>query len=89
MIKRAFLDGESPQVIAVGGIYKPRTITTDLKTGRVYWADQYKKSVEYCESDGQRRAILRRLSITGLYSVELYKVMTYRKYILSIKQESA
>ncbi|XP_064608887.1 low-density lipoprotein receptor-related protein 6-like [Liolophura sinensis] len=43
LVKRARLDGDSPRVLAVGGLYRPRGLTIDIQTGKIYWVDRTKR----------------------------------------------
>lgn len=74
LVKRARLDGDSPRVIAMGGLYQPIALTIDIETGRIYWVDKRKEAVEYCGSDGSQRNVLRKVNSLKFDSIAYYQV---------------
>ncbi|XP_064609238.1 low-density lipoprotein receptor-related protein 6-like [Liolophura sinensis] len=81
LIKRASLGGASPQVIVLDGLYEPRALTIDIATGRIYWVDRVKETVEYCNSDGQDRNVLRKMN-----SVEFFGIAHYKNFLFVTDQ---
>ena len=57
-IERAFLDGGDRRVILNTDLLQPVGITVDYSEQRIYWSDVDLNRLEYCNFDGNGRAVV-------------------------------
>lgn len=57
-IRRAFINGTSPEVVVSVNVSNPAGLAVDLVGGNIYWSDTVTKRIEVSRMDGAMRKVL-------------------------------
>ncbi|XP_022782763.1 low-density lipoprotein receptor-related protein 6-like [Stylophora pistillata] len=57
-IRRAFINGTSPEVVVSVNVRNPAGLAVDPVGGNIYWSDTYTKKIEVSRMDGTMRKVL-------------------------------